>query len=123
MDFTYNEFVQKVESGRNIPLESIPSVAEGKVFTGAQALQNGLADKEGGLIAAISYAATLAHIKGEFQVVQLPQKDIDLRKLLKGTSFQASLSGVLQYVINALALETLSHEEVLLLYPYDIVIK
>ncbi|MGB4268666.1 MAG: signal peptide peptidase SppA [Spirochaetota bacterium] len=123
VDFTYNEFVQKVETGRNIPLESIPSVAEGKVFTGAQALQNGLADKEGGLIAAISYAATLAHIKGEFQVVQLPQKDIDLRKLLKGTSFQASLLGVLQYVINALALETLSHEEVLLLYPYDIVIK
>jgi protease-4 len=123
VDFTYNEFVQKVESGRNIPSESIPSIAEGKVFTGAQALQNKLADKEGGLIAAISYAATLAHIKGEFQVVQLPQKDMDLRKLLKGTSFQASLQGILQYVMNALVLESLSNEEVLLLYPYDIVIK
>lgn len=123
VDFTYNEFVQKVETGRNIPKESIPQVAEGKVFTGNQALQNKLADKEGGLIAAISYAASLAHIKGEFQVVQLPQKDIDLRKLLKGSSFQASLSGILQYVMNALVLESLSGEEVLLLYPYDIVIK
>lgn len=123
VDFTYNEFVQKVETGRNISPENIPQVAEGKVFTGAQALQNKLADKEGGLIAAISYAATLAHIKGEFQVEQLPQKDIDLRKLLKGSSFQASLSGIMQYVINTMMLETLSSEEVLLLYPYDIVIK
>lgn len=123
VDFTYNEFIQKVESGRNIPASVIPSVAEGRVFTGAQALQNNLADKEGGLIAALSYAATLAHIKGEFQVVQLPQKDIDLRKILKGTSFQSSLTGIMRYIFDTIAFESLSQEEVLLLYPYDIVIK
>ncbi|MCX8123373.1 MAG: signal peptide peptidase SppA [Spirochaetes bacterium] len=123
VDFTYNEFIKKVELGRNIPASTIPMVAEGKVFTGSQALQNGLADREGGLIAALSYAATLAGIKGEFQVEQLPQKDMDLRKILKGTSFQASLSGILQYVLNTVMFESLSNEEVLLLYPYDIVIQ
>ncbi len=123
VDFTYNEFIQKVESGRNIPAGVIPLVAEGRVFTGAQALQNRLADKEGGLIAALSYAATLARIKGEFQVVQLPQKDIDLRKILKGSSFQASLTGIVRYIFDTIAFESLSQDEVLLLYPYEIVIK
>jgi len=109
--------------GRNIPTEAIPQVAEGKIFTGSQALNNGLADTQGGLIVALSYAASLANIKGEFKVIQLPEKAIDLRKILKGTSFQTALSDMLQYMYNMLIFESLNKEEVLLLYPYEIVIK
>lgn len=123
VDFTYNEFIQKVEMGRNIPADAIPQVAEGKIFTGSQALNNGLADTQGGLIVALSYAASLANIKGEFKVIQLPEKDIDLRKILKGTSFQTALSDMMQYMYNMLIFESLNKEEVLLLYPYEIVIK
>jgi len=71
----------------------------------------------------LSYAASLANIKGEFKVIQLPEKAIDLRKILKGTSFQTALSDMLQYMYNMLIFESLNKEEVLLLYPYEIVIK
>ena len=57
------------------------------------------------------------------RVYPIPEKDIDLRKILKGTSFQTALSDMLQYMYNMLIFESLNKEEVLLLYPYEIVIK
>ena len=41
---TYDQFVQAVSEGRNIDLDSVRALADGRIFTGRQALGNGLVD-------------------------------------------------------------------------------
>jgi protease-4 len=71
----YNLFLDRVAEGRRSSRTRIHAVAEGRVFTGAQALRNGLADREGGLLAAIDRAAQLGGLDGEFDIVTLPRAD------------------------------------------------
>lgn len=56
MDWVYDEFVKKVAEGRNLPVSTVREIAEGRVYTGNQAVEIGLADELGGLHAAIDYA-------------------------------------------------------------------
>jgi protease-4 len=62
MDLFYDGFVSKVAEGRGLSIDSVEQLAQGRVFTGAQAVQNGLADATGGLDKALRKAATLAGI-------------------------------------------------------------
>jgi protease IV len=57
VDDSYHAFVSNVSAARKIPLETMPSVAKGRVFTGAQASKNGLVDELGG------YDVTLAAVR------------------------------------------------------------
>lgn len=56
----YQQFLSVVSQGRNIPLSEVDKIAQGRVWTGVDALQNGLVDKIGNLQDAIKKAATLA---------------------------------------------------------------
>jgi protease-4 len=49
MQATYDTFVEKAAAGRNTTPERIDAVAQGRVWTGAQAKQIGLVDELGGL--------------------------------------------------------------------------
>ncbi|MDD4615656.1 MAG: signal peptide peptidase SppA [Alphaproteobacteria bacterium] len=48
LDATYKTFVGNVSQARKIPLEKMPDIAKGRVFTGEQALKAGLVDAVGG---------------------------------------------------------------------------
>jgi protease-4 len=48
LDSIYQDFIGKVASGRGIPVERVHEVARGRVWTGADAAQNGLVDELGG---------------------------------------------------------------------------
>lgn len=50
----YKDFVTKMAECRGRPYEDIDAVAQGRVWTGRQALEHGLADKRGGLLAALA---------------------------------------------------------------------
>ncbi|HEY4683099.1 MAG TPA: signal peptide peptidase SppA [Candidatus Acidoferrales bacterium] len=65
----YGHFVNAVAEGRKMKVEEVRKLADGKVFTGTQALQNHLVDRLGNLPDAIREAAKLAGIKGEPRVV------------------------------------------------------
>lgn len=54
LDNTYRSFVKNVSSARKIPIEKMPDVAKGRVFTGEQALKVGLVDELGGYDAALN---------------------------------------------------------------------
>ncbi len=54
MDEFYHDFVEKVSKGRHKTWDAIDSLGEGRVFTGTQAVANGLADAFGGMQEAIS---------------------------------------------------------------------
>jgi protease-4 len=62
MDRTYEEFVQRVSTGRRIPIARVRELARGRVWTGAQGKTLGLVDQLGGLTEAIGKARELANI-------------------------------------------------------------
>lgn len=60
---TYNLFIRRCAEGRGLAQGEIRKVAEGRVWTGRQALKHKLVDQLGGLNTAISIAAELAKLK------------------------------------------------------------
>lgn len=56
----YRQFLGRVSRDRKLPLEKLEAIAGGKVWTGAQALANGLVDELGSLEVALSKARELA---------------------------------------------------------------
>ncbi|MCS7254032.1 MAG: signal peptide peptidase SppA [Armatimonadota bacterium] len=67
----YEQFVNDVASGRNLPISKIKPIADGRILTGRQAHELKLVDKLGGLQDAISYAAERAGIKGKPRIKEL----------------------------------------------------
>jgi protease-4 len=48
IDDSYDQFVQVVSKGRNLPVDTVKKLADGRVYTGRQALKLGLVDQLGG---------------------------------------------------------------------------
>ena len=76
MHATYETFVEKAAAGRKTTPERIDSIAQGRVWTGAQAKQHGLVDELGGLERALVLAKQAAGIdeKSEVELVVYPQR-------------------------------------------------
>jgi protease-4 len=70
IDETYEEFVQIVADGREMPIEEVRQLADGSIYTGRQALELGMIDQLGNLPAAIQHAAELGGIEGEPRIVE-----------------------------------------------------
>ncbi len=65
---TYHRFVSRVSEGRGRPVADIEAIAEGRVWTGEQAVTRGLVDAIGGLRAAVSRAKEKAGIGADEDV-------------------------------------------------------
>jgi protease IV len=59
-DLFYTDFIERVAQGRKLSVEAVDAVAQGRVWTGADALEHGLVDELGGLRTAINRAKVLA---------------------------------------------------------------
>ena len=68
----YKLFLTRCSQGRNIPMESLEKIAEGRVWTGKQALEIGLVDAIGGLDDALKEAANLAQLS-DYSVHEYPK--------------------------------------------------
>ena len=76
IDVFYNNFVDRVATGRNKSFQYIDSIAKGRVWVGMDAKNLGLVDEFGGLYKSIEIAAKEAKIQ-DYGVVTLPKtKDI-----------------------------------------------
>ncbi|HUP41096.1 MAG TPA: signal peptide peptidase SppA [Vicinamibacterales bacterium] len=64
----YDGFLQKVATSRKMTVEQVDKIAQGRVWTGAQAQQNGLVDALGGLDRAVALAKERAGISPETDV-------------------------------------------------------
>jgi len=71
IDQIYEDFVRIVAEARDLPLETVRDLADGRVYTGQQAFDQGLVDEVGLSSDAIAKAAELGGIEGEFQVIEL----------------------------------------------------
>jgi len=76
IEHVYDTFKQRVADGRNLSLEEVEALAQGRVWTGLQAKKNGLVDELGGLGAAIEAAAVLAEIE-EYNLTSYPKVETD----------------------------------------------
>jgi len=65
LDAIYQDFISKVASGRRMAVERVHEVARGRVWTGADAAQNGLVDELGGMQAAAEIARRRAGLPAD----------------------------------------------------------
>jgi len=82
----YVNFVNKVAKGRHKSFEAIDSIAQGRVWTGTQAVENGLVDKLGNLDDAVKVAAKLADIT-DYKRVNYPNFTKDFKDAFKNVPF------------------------------------
>jgi protease-4 len=82
----YINFVTKVAQGRHKSFEDIDAIAQGRVWTGSQALQNGLVDELGTLDDAVIAAATLGKTN-DYKRVSYPNFSKDLKDAFKNVPF------------------------------------
>ena len=83
IDNMHGQFIQAVADGRNMKFEDVKSIANGKVWTGQQALPMKLVDQLADFQAAVDDTAKAVNIKGEPVLVR-PEKD---RKTLSDLLF------------------------------------
>ncbi|MBL7855548.1 MAG: signal peptide peptidase SppA [Cyclobacteriaceae bacterium] len=69
----YETFTTKAAQGRGMAVEDIKRIASGRVWSGQQALANGLADVEGGLADALTLAAGQAGVGEDYKVRFYPK--------------------------------------------------
>lgn len=123
VDFTYDAFTGRVADGRKIEKDKLPSVAEGRVFTGKQAGDNGLVDSIGGILAAVEYAKSLSGVTGECEVTHLPMKKTPLLEMLGSGVAEERVSERMKPLLNSFRGLYFGDEEYLYLYPFRVVIK
>jgi protease IV len=87
IDQFYQDFLEHVSQDRNIPVDQVNEIAQGRVWSGEQALKLHLVDQFGGLQTAIEYAGQLAHLAPHPKITEYPTKQS------VGEAIQKALSG------------------------------
>lgn len=84
----YDDFTSLVADGRGISKDSVDAIGQGRVWSGADALNIGLVDSLGGLYDAINYAAAKVGLsKADYQLSRYPVvKEVSLLKMLSGNT-------------------------------------
>ncbi len=74
VDWIYDQFLTKVVEGRNLDRAKVEEIAQGRVWSGTEALSLGLVDEIGGLDAALRFAAEKANLGDNYRLQEFPRK-------------------------------------------------
>lgn len=103
----YASFIEDVRAGRSeavaerdFTTDEIHAVAQGRVWTGAQAVERGLVDELGGLDVAVARAAELAGLEGDVRTVAWPRREAPWDAFVR--SLGEADAGALSRVLDAL---------------------
>jgi protease-4 len=91
----YATFTQRVSDGRNMPVERVDEIGQGRVWSGVDALELGLVDKLGSLDDAVVAAAELAKIS-EYDVDYYPLKKSWLDKILNSMNDEDAVAKMMR---------------------------
>jgi len=80
------QFVEAVASGRNLSIEKTREIADGRIFSGAQAKELGLVDVLGNFQDAVELAKGMATIRGDVTLVYPKKSKLDLWDLFLGSA-------------------------------------
>ena len=87
VDHGYDDFTKAVANGRHKTQAYINSIGQGRVWTGSQAIQNGLVDKLGNINDAVNSAAKMAKLTN-FKLVSYPEQKSIFSKFGSGLTAQ-----------------------------------
>jgi len=85
---TYETFITHVAEGRGMTKEDVDEIGQGRVWSGANAMEIGLVDEFGGMDKAIELAAQSASLE-KYRVVELPKLKDPFQQLLE--DFQGNM--------------------------------
>ena len=120
----YNQFVEEVAQGRDMTFEEVDDIAQGHVWTGQQALENGLVDELGGIDEAIAVIKKTLEIPEDedVELVEFPRMESPFRLLWQRflhTQITLYIPDEFQHVQEQLEIvKRLEHEPVLKWFPY-----
>ncbi|MFD1294758.1 signal peptide peptidase SppA [Lutibacter holmesii] len=89
VEFVYTTFVNRVAAGRNMTVEEVDNIAQGRVWSGIEAKKVGLVDELGGLKDAVIEAAGLAGIT-DYRIRNYPSYKIDFEERFSDFPFAAT---------------------------------
>jgi len=90
----YTTFLERVAEGREMTVEEVNEIAQGRVWSGVDALENGLVDELGNLDDAIAHAAELAEIT-DYRVRNYPSYKKEFEDRFSGLPFMKTKEKVL----------------------------
>ena len=130
----YRGFVQRVADGRKRKYDDVEPLAQGRVWTGAQAKQNGLVDEIGGIDRAIEMVKQKAKIAASEKITLvaypprrnllqvLLDRDTDLTSL-ESRIVDSRIEAKVRELVGDLPLRALSQGGILRLMPYTITVR
>ena len=89
VDRVYERFTTLVAEGRNLTIERVLEIAEGRVWSGEQAQKIGLVDTCGGLTSALAIAIDKAELGDNYQVVEVVDQTDGLMAMLNSLGVKA----------------------------------
>lgn len=92
VDSTYAQFKRYVGEGRGLSPEAVEEVAQGRIWTGTQALDRGLVDTLGTLQTAIELAASLARLGSDYSIREWPKEELSPIEEMLLTALQSRAS-------------------------------
>jgi protease-4 len=125
IDAFYRAFVSHVAEGRKKPFDQIEPLAQGRVWVGAQAKENGLVDQLGGLDRAVEILKQRAHMSPSDRVTLVPypgrRSVFDL--LYSRADPSAEVQMRLEKIVGKFPLQALSEHGFLKIMPYSITVR
>jgi len=125
----YELFTNRVATGRGMTQEAVHEIAQGRVWTGADALNIGLVDELGGLDLALTRAAEAAELE-QYKIKELPIYEKDFEKMFESfglvktkEEFLKEELGIHNYRILTKMKNITKMQGTQMLLPYDIEIK
>ena len=96
VDWVYDQFISKVTAARKLDRKVVEEIAQGRVWSGREALKLKLVDELGGLSDAVKFAATKAGLGDNFRVTEYPGKKVfaeAFKEALEGRRREQSFGG------------------------------
>ena len=82
MDDVHDQFIEAVAEGRSLDIAAVRTLADGRIFTGRQAVEAKLVDELGDLDDAVRIAADMVGIEGEPTLVE-PKKRFSIKEIIE----------------------------------------
>jgi len=125
IDAFYRAFVSRVAEGRKKQFDQIEPLAQGRVWVGAQAKDNGLVDQLGGLDRAVDVLKQQAHMSPSDRVtlVPYPGRRSILDLLLSRADPAAEVRTRVEKILGKLPFQALSERGFLKVMPYSISVR
>ncbi|HDG98696.1 MAG: signal peptide peptidase SppA [Deltaproteobacteria bacterium] len=86
-----DQFVNAVAKGRNLPVEKVKKIADGRILSGEQAKKLGLVDQLGNFQDAVELAKKIAGIKGEARLIYPSRKKVGLWDIIFNSAARSIL--------------------------------